>query len=100
MAKKRICAMGESFETQAELAYIQEIARALAMHTDVWDVWEDLAYQLNDFGCELRMTQAMVGSPSPPLVQQSAAGGRRHNRANGFWESPSFPMFTPGMIID
>ena len=59
MAKKRICAMGESFETQAELAYIQEIARALAMHTDVW---EDVAYQLQREGEEKQLTMLGYGA--------------------------------------
>ena len=49
MAKKRIYAMRENLETQAELGYIQEITRALATHTDVW---ENLAYQLQREGEE------------------------------------------------
>ena len=59
MAKKRICAMKESLETQAELTYIREIARALAMHTDVW---EDLAYQLQREGEEKQRTMLGYGA--------------------------------------
>ena len=41
---------------------------------------DDLAYELNANGCELKLTQAMIGSPSPPGVLQPAADGRRRNR--------------------